>query len=308
MSTYLNNNSNSIGGNQSQCQGGHPMPVFKSRPEKLAWLKKEVAENSRLNPQREQNITLISSLVKYDTPYLISSTSKNKKTLEDLKETEEQSNLYLRNIINKDDDESLVNFKYSVKDALNRLLPPKKITDKDQEWVQYVTCTPVAKSDVVNLQENLERKLQTEQARETGICPIREKLYAECFDELIRQITLNCLERGILLTRIKKELNMTVNSYQSLYESSIAYGIRTLLLAEEEKKKIADEISNIQKDCDNLESQISEIDEKLKQHKEEDDAERKQKKQEHQQIIDENRAKGKAIKEKLRDKLTFIGK
>ena len=29
---------------------------------------------------------------------------------------------------------------------------------------------------------------------------------------------------------------------------------------------------------------------------------------EHQQIIEENRAKGKAIKEKLRDKLTFIGK
>ena len=311
MSTYLNNNSNSVTGaynNQFQNQSLHSIPVFKSKSEKLAWLKKDIAENSRLNLQREQNITLISSLVKYDTPYLISSTSKNKKTLEDLKETEEQSNIYLRNIINKDDDESLINFKYSVKDALNRLLPPKKITDKDQEWVQYVTCTPVAKSDVVNLQENLERKLQTEQARETGICPIREKLYAECFDELIRQITLNCLERGILLTRIKKELNMTVNSYQSLYESSIAYGIRTLLLAEEEKKKLADEISNIQKDCDNLESQINEIDEKLKQHKEEDDAERKKKKLEHQQIIDENRAKGKAIKEKLRDKLTFIGK
>ena len=44
--------------------------------------------------------------------------------------------------------------------------------------------TPVAKSDVVNLQ--VDRRLQTEQARETGICPIREKLYTECFDELIR--------------------------------------------------------------------------------------------------------------------------
>ena len=309
MSTFINNNSNSVSGNNNQTQGqNHAMPVFKSKAEKLAYLKKEVAENSRLNPQREQNITLISSLVKYDTPYLISSTSKNKKTLEDLKESEEESNLYLRKIINKDDDESLINFKYSVKDALNRLLPPKKITDKDQEWVQYVTCTPVAKSDVVNLQENLERKLQTEQARETGICPIREKLYAECFDELIRQITLNCLERGILLTRIKKELNMTVNSYQSLYESSIAYGIRTLLLAEEEKKKLNDEIISIEKDCENLEVQINEIDEKLRQHKEIDDAERKQKKAEHQQIIEENRAKGKLIKEKLRDKLTFIGK
>ena len=284
------------------------IPQFQSKSEKLAYLKKVVSENSRLNPNREKNITLINSLVKYDTPYLISSTSKNKKTLEDLKETEEQSNLYLRKIINKDDDESLINFKYSVKDALNRLLPPKKITDKDQEWVQYVTCNPVAKADVVNLQENLERRLQTEQARETGICPIREKLYQECFDELIRQITLNCLERGILLTRIKKELNMTMNSYQSLYESSIAYGIRTLLLAEEEKKKLNDEIESIEKECENLESEISEIDAKLKEHKENDDKMRKEQKLEHQQAIDEQRAKGKTIKDKLRDKLTFIGK
>ena len=309
MSSNQNNNSNLVTGNNTQTQGLHSIiPQFKSKSEKLAYLKKEVAENSRLNPQREQNITLISSLVKYDTPYLISSTSKNKKTLEDLKESEEKSNQYLRNIINKDDDESLAKFKYSVKDALNRLLPPKKITDKDQEWVQYVTCTPVAKSDVVNLQENLERRLQTEQARETGICPIREKLYTECFDELIRQITLNCLERGILLTRIKKELNMTVNSYQSLYESSIAYGIRTLLLAEEEKKKLTDEIGNIEKECEDLEAEINEIDTQLRLHKEQDDYERKQLKSAHQQVIEENRAKGKLIKEKLRDRLTFIGK
>ena len=52
--------------------------------------------------------------------------NKNKKTLGDLKETEEESNLYLLKIINKDNDESLINFKYSVKDVLNRLLPPKK--------------------------------------------------------------------------------------------------------------------------------------------------------------------------------------
>ena len=304
MSTFTNGNTMTGygAGNQSQ------QPVFKSKSEKLAYLKKEVAENSRLNPQRAQNITLINSLVKYDTPYLISSTSKNKKTLEDLKESEEDAKIYLRNIINKDDDESLIGFKYSVKDALNRLLPPKKITDKDQEWVQYVTCTPVAKADVVNLQENLDRRLQTEQARETGICPIREKLYTECFDELIRQITLNCLERGILLTRIKKELNMTVNSYQSLYESSIAYGIRTLLLAEEEKKKLADEIGKIEKDCEELEKEIQDIDIKLKEHKENDDKNRQALKLKHIEEIEENRQKGKKIKEMLREKLTFAGK
>ena len=304
MSTFTNGNSMGEVGSGTQSQP----PVFKSKSEKLAYLKKEVAEYSRLNPQRAQNITLINSLVKYDTPYLISSTSKNKKTLEDLKESEEDANIYLRNIINKDDDESLIGFKYSVKDALNRLLPPKKITDKDQEWVQYVTCTPVAKADVVNLQENLDRRLQTEQARETGICPIREKLYAECFDELIRQITLNCLERGILLTRIKKELNMTVNSYQSLYESSIAYGIRTLLLAEEEKKKLNDEIGKIERECQELEREIEEIDYKLKEHKEIDDKTREESKLKHIEEIEENRKKGKIIKEQLREKLTFVGK
>jgi dynein light intermediate chain len=304
MSNYSNANTlTGIGGGfQSQ------PPVFKSKSEKMAYLKKEIAENSRLNPQRAQNITLINSLVKYDTPYLISSTSQNKKTLEDLKETEEEANIYLRNIINKDDDPSLIGFKYSVKDALNRLLPPKKITDKDQDWVQYVTCTPVAKADVVSLQENLDRRLQTEQARETGICPIREKLYNECFDELIRQITLNCLERGILLTRIKKELIMTVNSYQSLYESSIAYGIRTLLLAEEEKKILNDEISKIEGECEELEKEINDIDFQLKEHKETDDKNREALKLKHLEEIAENRNKGKAIKEKLRDKLTFIGK
>ena len=306
MSTYTNGNINTTtgygGGTQSQ------QLVFKSKSEKLAYLKKEVAENSRLNPQRAQNITLINSLVKYDTPYLISSTSQNKKTLEDLKETEEEANIYLRNIINKDEDETLIGFKYSVKDALNRLLPPKKITDKEQEWVQYVTCTPVAKADVVNLQENLDRRLQTEQARETGICPIREKLYTECFDELIRQITLNCLERGILLTRIKKELNMTINSYQSLYESSIAYGIRTLLLAEEEKKKLNDEIGKIEKECEDLEVEIQEIDYKLKEHKENDDKNRKALQLKHIEEIEENRQRGKKIKEELRNKLTFAGK
>ena len=304
MSTLTNGNTitGNGGGNQSQPQN------FKSKSEKLSYLKKEIAENTRFNPQRAQNITLINSLVKYDTPYLISSTSKNKKTLEDLKETEEEANIYLRNIINKDDDESLIGFKYSAKDALNRLLPPKKITDKDQEWVQYVTCTPVAKADVVNLQENLDRRLQTEQARETGICPIREKLYNECFDELIRQITLNCLERGILLTRIKKELIMTVNSYQSLYESSIAYGIRTLLLAEEEKKKLNDEIGKIESDCNDLEREINEIEIQLKEHKETDDKNREAQKLKHLEEIEENRQKGKIIKEKLKDKLTFIGK
>lgn len=294
--------------NSSSNANNSKEPKFKSKQERLNYLKEKFAEESRQNIQRATNITLSKSLVKYDTPFLVSSTATNKKTLEDLEENEEHASIYLRNIIHKGDDEELDTFEFSVKDALNKILPPKKITENEKIWVQYVTCTPVAKADVINLQEDLDRRLQTEQARETGICPIREQLYIECFDELIRQITLNCLERGILLMRIKKELNMTVESYQHLYESSIAYGIRTMLLAEEEKKKLNDNIYKTQCECDELQSQIDELENTINQRKLKDEADRKAITDKHNELIDSMRKTAKDFKDKIKDKLTFHNK
>jgi dynein light intermediate chain len=90
-------------------------------------------------------------------------------------------------------------------DYLNSILPPREYTENGQLWVRYVSPTPATRVDVINLQDRLDRKLQARQARETGICPIREELYSQCFDELIRQITINCAERGFLLVRGRDE-------------------------------------------------------------------------------------------------------
>ena len=40
-------------------------------------------------------------------------------------------------------------------------------------------------------------------------------------DELIRQVTINCAERGLLLLRVRDEIRMTVAAYQTLYESRL---------------------------------------------------------------------------------------
>ena len=111
-------------------------------------------------------------------------------------------------------------------------MPPREYTDNGKLWVQYVSPTPATRVDVINLQEELEKRIQGRQARETGICPIREELYAQCFDELIRQITINCAERGFLLVRVRDEIKQTIVAYQSLYESAIALGMRKALMAE----------------------------------------------------------------------------
>ena len=51
------------------------------------------------------------------------------------------------------------------------------------------------------------------QARESGICPVREELFSQCFDEIIRQVTLAEPERGLLLVRIRDEIRMTIAAY-----------------------------------------------------------------------------------------------
>lgn len=48
-------------------------------------------------------------------------------------------------------------------------------------WVQYVSSTPATRLEVINLQEQLDNQLQQRQARETGICSVREELYSQCF-------------------------------------------------------------------------------------------------------------------------------
>ena len=54
-------------------------------------------------------------------------------------------------------------------------------TEGGQLWVQQVSSTPATRLDVIGLQEELDRRLQQRQARETGICPVRRELYSQCF-------------------------------------------------------------------------------------------------------------------------------
>ena len=86
-------------------------------------------------------------------------------------------------------------------------MPPKEYQDDQGKlWVRYVSPTPATKVEVLNLKASLDHKLEAGNARIVGICPIREELFSQCFDELIRQITINCAERGFLLVRVRDEL------------------------------------------------------------------------------------------------------
>jgi dynein light intermediate chain len=183
------------------------------------------------------------SLVRYDNPILVS-TTKDPRSRAKKAAFEDKSNLT------------------PTEDILNSILPPREWTEEGQLWVQYVSSTPSTRTDVINLQEHLDQKLAERQARETGIDPVREELYAQGFDELIRQVTINCAERGLLLLRVRDEIRMTIACYQTLYESSIAFGMRTALQAEQNKVESQAKIKVLNNEIRDLAKQVEEMKEK----------------------------------------------
>ena len=90
---------------------------------------------------------------------------------------------------------------------LNSILPPREWDSEDgyKHFIQYVSHNNASREDVANLQKLLDERLLARQARESGICPIREELHSQCFDEIIRQVTIDCPERGLLLMRVRDE-------------------------------------------------------------------------------------------------------
>ena len=116
--------------------------------------------------------------------------------------------------------------KPSSEDILNAILPPREWVESGKHFIQYVSHQPASRVDVARLREMLDQKLMERQARESGICPVREELFSQCFDEIIRQVTLSEPERGLLLLRVRDEIKMTIAAYQTLYQSSVTFAMR----------------------------------------------------------------------------------
>ena len=126
----------------------------------------------------------------------------------------------------------------SLSETLNAMFLPREWEENGKKFIQYVSPEPATREKARDLFKALDEKIKERQAREKGICPVREELYSQCFDEIIRQVTIECPERGLLLLRVRDEIKMTIASYQTLYESAILFGIKKQLQAEEGKEEL----------------------------------------------------------------------
>ncbi|KAK9307227.1 hypothetical protein QLX08_002390 [Tetragonisca angustula] len=206
---------------------------------------------------KDRVIPIMDTLVKYDNPVLV--------TIRPEKVTKEQVPKIGVTVCKVETTIPTLDTRHETSEILNKILPPKQWEEDGQVWTQQVSSTPATRLDVINLQEHLDMKLQQRQARETGICPVRRELYTQCFDEIIRQVTINCAERGLLLLRIRDELKMTLAAYQTLYQSSIAFGMRKALQAEQGKEDLIAAADELQSQKAELEKTVLELKQKFEQ-------------------------------------------
>ncbi|XP_015770097.1 PREDICTED: 33 kDa inner dynein arm light chain, axonemal-like [Acropora digitifera] len=208
-----------------------------------------------------------SSLVKYDNPVLVSrNTDKKSPKARSLKVSQQQGATMAgtgpvpqpprTNKLPPMDAQK----NQQTDEILNAILPPREWTENGQLWVQQVSSTPATRLDVVNLQV-LTVRLDSSIVSYTSSCLPVTSVYINFLitDELIRQVTINCAERGLLLLRVRDEIRMTIAAYQTLYESSVAFGMRKALQAEQGKADMEQKIQELEGDKRDLERQVNEL-------------------------------------------------
>ena len=132
--------------------------------------------------------------------------------------------------------------KAQVDDILTMIFPPRKLNIDDKAVFQRISSEDPLKEDITILALHLQQKLKERQARMKGICDVRYEIYDEAFNELIRQVTINCPERGLLLMKVRDEMKITTASYRALYESSVVFGVRKQVQADEGVKEMEKKI------------------------------------------------------------------
>ena len=132
-------------------------------------------------------------------------------------------------------------------ETLNSMFPPKQWEENGHKYIQYVSPQPATREKSRDLFKALDQKLKERRAKEKGICPVRQELYSQCFDEIIRQVTIDNPDRGLLLLRVRDEIKMSIASYQILYESAILYGIRKQLQAEDTREELKKQLEEKEK-------------------------------------------------------------
>ena len=99
-------------------------------------------------------------------------------------------------------------------------------------------------------------------------------------------LNLYAIKLFALYLKKRDEIRMTIASYQGLYESSIAYGMRKALQAEQTKAELEEKAQQLERECADLEREVTNLTENIKELEESATQKRNEAVQKHEEELD----------------------
>ena len=101
---------------------------------------------------------------------------------------------------------------------------------------------------------------------------------------------------------------MTIQAYQTLYESSVAYGMRKALQAEQSKAEKMLQLASLNKRCQEKDSEINELRRQIEEKLYDEKQEKLDKEQEHEQETEMKKQKNLSVRNSLAEILMTLNK
>ncbi|CAM9644429.1 unnamed protein product, partial [Sphacelaria rigidula] len=140
--------------------------------------------------------------------------------------------------------------------VLKAIIPNKEWRNEEGDWVQTVSSAEWSRAELESLQANVDDRLASLQARSGAICTVREQVFSELYDEVIRQITLECPERGLLLLRLRDEARMNLETYTEIYRDSVAFSRRKAEGSKENLESARSKLAELSDQTASLQAQV----------------------------------------------------
>jgi dynein light intermediate chain len=143
----------------------------------------------------------------------------------------------------------------TVEGVIAKICPPRQWRSRGQLLRQNVSGKIPTRKDVLTLKEKAEVEFRSYKdiITEDGLCQVRRKLNGKILDEVIRQVSVQCMERGHLLIQIRDEYYHQFDSYERVFYSLIAFAIRKILTAKNNSSVLRGKIQAVTEEIYELE-------------------------------------------------------
>lgn len=108
--------------------------------------------------------------------------------------------------------------------------------------------------------------------------------------------------------RVRDEIKMTIQAYQTLYESSIAYGMRKALQAEQSKAEKLLQLASLEKRCMEKANEINDLRKRIIDKLKEEEREKQEKEEDHERECAAKREKNLVVRNQLKEILLALNK